>query len=104
MFYNDIMHREARSDLLHLHLGSTGVCVSDGDLDLLAGYTEGFTGSDIAHVASDALLQPIRELDSAQHWLPVNGKLKPCSHATPGAVLTNLTDLCPHQVHTIVIF
>ena len=68
-------------------------------MQLLSERTEGYTGSDIAHVVSEALLLPVRELEAACHWLPVGAEqLRPCSPDQPGALLSSLWDLSPHQV------
>lgn len=73
--------------------------LSSDDLQLLADRTEGYSGSDIAHLASEALLRPVRDLDRAQYWLPVNGQqLQPCSPSLPGAIQNNLCNFLPQQV------
>lgn len=93
--------REARCELLKLHLGSTGVSLSSEDLQMVADNTQGYTGCDIAHLASEALLRPVRELDGARHWMPVGGQLlQPCSPSLPGAMMKSLCDLLPEQVYT----
>ena len=92
------LHRDDRCELLRLHLGSTGVALSGKDLQVVADLTEGYSGCDIAHLVSEALLRPLRELQAAQHWLPVGGQLQPCSPGRPGALHSSLCDLCPEQV------
>ena len=64
--------------------------------------TKGYSGSDIAHVASEALLRPIRELEEATHWLPVEGLLQPCSCGLPGALQMSLKDILPHEVFPVL--
>ena len=92
-------HREARCQMLGLHLGSPGVSISDEDLNMLSQCTEGYSGSDIAHVASEALMRPLRELEAASYWLPAPaGLLQPCAPSQPGALQMRFTDLAPHQV------
>ena len=69
---------------------------------MVAEQTEGYSGSDLAHLVSEALLRPVRELEAARHWLPVAGQqLQPCSASQPGAVASSLADLSPQQVHTL---
>ena len=101
---NSLSHmycREARRELLKLYLGSTGVSLSSEDLQMVADNTQGYTGCDIAHLASEALLRPVRELDGARHWMPVGGQLlQPCSPSLPGAMMKSLCDLLPEQVYT----
>ena len=77
------------------------MCLSDDDLKMLSECTEGYSGSDIAHVASEALLRPLRELEAATHWVAVGGLLQPCSSDNPGALQLRLTDISPHEVHVI---
>ena len=49
--------------------------------------TEGFSGSDVAIVVRDALMQPIRAIQNATHFVRTpEGKLTPCSPGAPGAV------------------
>ena len=92
--------RKARRKLLELHLGSTGVLMSESDWELLVTRTDGYSGSDIATCVADALLEPVRELGRATHWRPVNGgqAYMPCGAMEPGAVGQSLADLLPHQV------
>jgi vacuolar protein-sorting-associated protein 4 len=53
--------------------------------------SEGFTGSDISIVAQDALMQPVRKIQTATHYKRVIGpdgaeKFTPCSPGAPGAM------------------
>jgi vacuolar protein-sorting-associated protein 4 len=79
--------REARCELLNLHLGSVGVSLSVKDLQMLAECTEGYSGSDIANVASEALLRPVRELEVV------------CPGPAGGEHLQPL--LCDHSPHEV---
>lgn len=91
--------REARCEILRTHLGSAGVSISKEDLKKLSECAEGYSGSDIAHVASEALMRPLRELEAACYWLPTSGGLlQPCSAKTSGALYMKFSDLSPHQV------
>lgn len=52
----------ARKAIFEIH--SRGVELADGvDFEILAGASEGYSGSDIANVCREALMLPIRELD-----------------------------------------
>ena len=44
------------------------VKLSEEEWDNLVQKTEGFSGSDIATCTADAVLQPIRELESSKYW------------------------------------
>lgn len=51
------------------------VKLSEEEWDSLVQKTEGFSGSDIATCAADAVLQPIRELESSRYWKYEKGKI-----------------------------
>ncbi|OXV08757.1 hypothetical protein Egran_03481 [Elaphomyces granulatus] len=64
--------------------------------------TKGYSGSDISIVVQDALMQPIRKIQTATHYAKVivNGveKLTPCSPGVPGAVEMSWTDIGSEQL------
>ena len=61
--------------------------------------TEGLSGSDIATMVADALLQPVRELEEATHWRTTQGGgVTPCAASDPGALRRSLSELLPQQV------
>src|SRR5690606_41986543 len=69
-------------------IGSTPNELTQSDIRKLASMTEGFSGSDISIVVQDALMQPLRLIQSATHYKPVrtpDGKEKwtPCSPGDP---------------------
>jgi len=51
------------------------VKLSEKEWDNLVEKTEGFSGSDIATCTADAVLQPIRELESSKYWKYDKGDL-----------------------------
>ena len=57
--------------MMRKHLGSTPHSLKDVDFQLLGDSTEGFSGSDIAVLAKDVLMQPIRFLREATHFRQV---------------------------------
>ncbi|KIL62198.1 hypothetical protein M378DRAFT_187396 [Amanita muscaria Koide BX008] len=77
---------EARRRMFQLHIGTTPNELSSKDLRLLAEKTEGYTGSDIAIVVRDALMQPVRKVISATHFKQVGTKWTPCSPGDPAAI------------------
>ena len=87
--------------LLDMHLGTSGSQLSGSDLELVAGHTQGYSGSDIAHLVADALLRPIRELQNATYWKPVLGgqMFSPCGPDETGALRKTLADILPEQVN-----
>ncbi|KAF9074043.1 AAA-domain-containing protein [Rhodocollybia butyracea] len=83
---------DARRRMFELHVGNTPCQLTPKDYRVLADHTEGYSGSDIAIVVRDALMQPVRKLLSATHFQtvsdPETGVLKwtPCSPGEPEAV------------------
>ncbi|KAK7468321.1 Vacuolar protein sorting-associated protein 4 [Stygiomarasmius scandens] len=89
---------DARRRMFELHVGSTPCELQPKDYRVLAEKTEGYSGSDIAIVVRDALMQPVRKVISATHFKPVpqeNGTVKwtPCSPGDPEAVEKSWSEL-----------
>eukprot|EP00899_Mesostigma_viride_P017086 jgi/Mesvir1/25379/Mv01421-RA.1 len=96
--YIPLPDTKARAAMFKIHLGDTPSCLRGGDLDILAGRTEGFSGSDIAVVVKDVLFQPIRALQYATHFKPVqmdNGQVgyELCAPNNPQAIEGTLEDM-----------
>lgn len=87
--------------MFKLHLGSTSHCLTDEDFKKLAGSTEGYSGADISIIVRDALMQPVRQVQTATHFKRVRGPspkdpsvivddlLTPCSPGDPAAIEMN---------------
>ena len=52
-------------------MGSTPTSITDADYNVLAQKTDGYSGADINLVVRDALMQPVRKVQSATHWVKV---------------------------------
>ncbi|KAJ4477802.1 katanin p60 ATPase domain-containing protein [Lentinula edodes] len=83
---------DARRRMFELHVGSTPCHLGPKDYRTLADHTEGYSGSDIAIVVRDALMQPVRKLLSATHFKKIPDpadssvlKWTPCSPGDPDA-------------------
>jgi vacuolar protein-sorting-associated protein 4 len=99
--YIPLPEANARKDMLKLHVGTTKNTLTDEDFRTLAQKTEGFSGHDIAMVVRDALMQPVRKVQSATHFkrisaaspsnpdVIVHDMLTPCSPGDKGAVAMN---------------
>uniref|UniRef100_A0A914DWK8 vesicle-fusing ATPase n=2 Tax=Acrobeloides nanus TaxID=290746 RepID=A0A914DWK8_9BILA len=95
----------ARRGIFHLHVGDTPNCLTEDDYKKLAEKTEGFSGHDICIVVRDALMQPVRKVQSATHFKRVAGPspqnpnefvhdlLTPCSPGDPGAIPMSWLDV-----------
>merc|ERR1719341_2846639 len=88
---------DARSDLFKLNLGNTPHMLTEEDIRVLGQRTDGYSGADISIVVRDALMQPVRKVQTATHFMTVSGPdrnnpdtivhdlLTPCSPGTRGA-------------------
>ncbi|GFR02938.1 vacuolar protein sorting-associated protein 4B [Trichonephila clavata] len=88
----------ARLDMFKLNVRDTPHALTESDFRALAVETEGFSGADIAVLVQDALMQPVRKVQTATHFKKVSGKcpldatlmsddlLMPCSPGDPGAI------------------
>lgn len=57
--------------MFKLHLGSTPNELTDADFITLGAKTEGYSGADISVIVMDALMQPVRKVQSATHFKKV---------------------------------
>ncbi|KAL5340046.1 P-loop containing nucleoside triphosphate hydrolase protein [Aspergillus crustosus] len=79
----------ARMKMFMLAVGSTPCTMNQADYRSLAELSEGYSGSDISIAVQDALMQPIRKIQTATHYKKVlhegQEKLTPCSPGDNGA-------------------
>jgi len=99
--YIPLPEKQARAAMFKLHLGSTAHCLTEEDFKKLAASTEGYSGADISIIVRDALMQPIRQVQTATHFKRVKGPspkdpsvivddlLTPCSPGDPAAIEMN---------------
>jgi len=95
--YIDLPEEHARSEMFKLNLGNTPHVLTEQDIRVLGQKTEGYSGADISIVVRDALMQPVRKVQTATHFVTVSGPsredpnvmvhdlLTPCSPGTRGA-------------------
>lgn len=103
--YIPLPEEHARRDIFKIHLGNTVSEVTEQDYGQLASRTDGFSGADISIVVRDALMQPVRKVQTATHFRRVRGPspvnpdlivsdlLTPCSPGAPGALEMNWTQV-----------
>ncbi|CEP64681.1 AAA family ATPase VPS4 LALA0_S13e00540g [Lachancea lanzarotensis] len=87
-----------RTRMFELNIGETPCSLSKEDYRTLGQLTEGYSGSDIAVVVKDALMQPIRKIQDSTHFKnvsqdPEHRKLIPCSPGDDGAIELSWTDI-----------
>ncbi|CAO0795571.1 unnamed protein product [Mucor circinelloides] len=107
--YIPLPETHARATIFQLNVGSTPCTLSQADYRKLAEMTEGYSGSDIATLVRDALMQPIRKVQMATHfrWIEAPSRtdpnetsryLTPCSPGAPGAQEMTWIDIEPDQL------
>lgn len=69
--YIPLPEEHARSFMFKLHLGSTPNDLTEEDFITLGKRTEGYSGADISILVRDALMQPVRKVQSATHFKKV---------------------------------
>lgn len=66
--YIPLPEEHARSFMFKLHLGSTPTSLSESDFVTLGKKTDGYSGADVSIIVRDALMQPVRKVQSATHF------------------------------------
>ncbi|ODQ45589.1 hypothetical protein PICMEDRAFT_73103 [Pichia membranifaciens NRRL Y-2026] len=94
---------EARLEMFKLNIGETPCTLTPQDYHTLANITEGYSGHDIAVVVKDALMQPIRKIQSATHFKKIDtineetgeslAQYQPCSPGEPSGIEMNWMEL-----------
>uniref|UniRef100_A0A3B4A4N0 vesicle-fusing ATPase n=1 Tax=Periophthalmus magnuspinnatus TaxID=409849 RepID=A0A3B4A4N0_9GOBI len=96
--YIPLPEEHARSFMFKLHLGATPNSLTDSDFVTLGKKTDGYSGADISVIVRDALMQPVRKVQSATHFkrargpsrddpnVLMNDLLTPCSPGDPNAI------------------
>ena len=92
----------ARLKMFELAVGSTPCELKQPDFRSLAQISEGYSGSDISIAVQDALMQPVRKIQTATHYKKVlvdgTEKLTPCSPGAQGAVEMTWTEVETEQL------
>lgn len=69
--YIPLPEEHARSFMFKLHLGSTPNNLTEEDYVTLGKKTDGYSGADISITVRDALMEPVRKVQSATHFKKV---------------------------------
>lgn len=75
--YIPLPEEHARLTMFKIHLGSTAHVLAENDLKRLAKDTEGYSGADISIVVRDALMEPVRKVQTATHFKVCSLRLVP---------------------------
>ncbi|KAG8133230.1 hypothetical protein E2320_011042 [Naja naja] len=95
--YIPLPEDHARASMFKLHLGTTKNTLSESDYRELGKRTDGYSGADVSIIVRDALMQPVRKVQSATHFKKVKGPslsdpnvlvdlFTPCSPGEPSAI------------------
>lgn len=96
--YIPLPEEQARMVMFKIHLGNTAHILTEENLKQLAKNTEGYSGADISIIVRDALMQPVRKVQTATHFKHIRGPspldknqivddlLTPCSPGERGAI------------------
>ena len=98
--YLALPDRKARHALLKIFTGEIQLELKEDELTDFLDQTEGYSGSDIRTCVSDALLEPIRELQEATHWKWSEDKtsLTPCEGTDLNAVALRMNSIPREKV------
>jgi len=96
--YIPLPEAPARARMFQIHLGKTPHRLTADQFKQLGEMTEGYSGSDVSIIVRDAMMQPVRAVQTATHFKKVSGPsrdnpsivvndyLMPCSPGDPEAV------------------
>ena len=76
--------------MFEIHIGNTAHALTSKDFNELAKRTDGYSGADIGIVVRDALMMPIRKVQTATHFKMVTGP----SPTDPSVVVNDLWTPC----------
>ncbi|XP_041912715.1 vacuolar protein sorting-associated protein 4B-like [Alosa pseudoharengus] len=108
--YIPLPEEHARSSMFKLNLGNTPNDLNEEDFVTLGHKTEGYSGADISVIVRDALMQPVRQVQSATHFKRVRGKqwnkpdvvvddlLTPCSPSDPNGIEMTWMDVSGNEL------
>ncbi len=84
--YIPLPDTQARFNLITRALADTPNSLVPSDIQSLARATEGFSGADLSIFVRDAVMQPVRDCQSATHFSKgSDGMYSPCMPSAPGA-------------------
>lgn len=90
--YIPLPEAPARLHMFKLHIGNTPNSLTEADFRTIAEKTDGYSGADIGVLVRDALMQPIRLVQSATHFKKVSNFFK--CHLIVLTLLQSFTQTC----------
>jgi len=101
---------EALEAMFKIHIGKTKNSLTNKDFKKLATKSNGFSGSDISNVVKDALMEPVRTMQTTTHFKKIphptdqgqQGWL-PCKYNDAGAVEMRLMEIPVEERSMVVV-
>eukprot|EP00761_Pharyngomonas_kirbyi_P010322 gb/GECH01010342.1/.p1 GENE.gb/GECH01010342.1/~~gb/GECH01010342.1/.p1 ORF type:complete len:337 (+),score=113.43 gb/GECH01010342.1/:1-1011(+) len=92
--YIPLPNQDARRKIIHQGLNNVEHSVQENTIDWIVEETEGYSGSDLSDLIRSALMEPIRLLQRASHFVQndSDGKWKMCEADAEGAQPMSLWD------------
>jgi len=99
--YIPLPEAPARGNMFKIHLGNTPSQLKPEEFKQLGEMTDGYSGSDVSIIVRDAMMQPVRKVQTATHFKKVSGPdrkdpskiindyLIPCTPGDPEAIEMN---------------
>ena len=84
--------KPARSRMFELAVGDTKCQMNAEDYKELANLSDGYSGSDISIAVQDALMQPVRKIQTATHYKKVSHKSRNKGVVQPMLIMFRLGD------------
>ena len=81
--YIPLPEEGARNRMFEIHIGNTPQDLTSRDMHTLASKTDGYSGADIGIVVREALMMPIRKVQTATHFKQASGPspMEPTVHS-----------------------
>ena len=93
--YIPLPEMAARKRMFEIHIGNTSTSLTHADYNTLSQKTEGYSGADIGIVVREALMMPIRKVQSATHFKQVSG----ADPSEPSTIVNDLYTPCGPRDH-----
>jgi len=91
--YIPLPDETARLGMLKMNVGTTPSNLQDDDFNELAAMTEGMSGSDLATLNMDAIMEPIRKCQLSKFFKKEGKFYLPCSPSDDGAFKMTLNEI-----------
>lgn len=89
-------------EILQIHTSGARLSLSNTEWEVLLEKTDGYSGCDLANLTSSALLEPMRDMVKATHWVTTSCKYLTLQFnsvkAIPILIQTLITKYCTAHV------